>query len=118
MLIDYLESWDSIYLSRHIKGHLGVEEKSLKIDELEMHLRVNAQKSNASISGWIANGNLFLYPSGYMSAVKENEIMKFIGKWIELEIIICCEITKVQKDKAVCSFSHEDVGSETSDTHV
>ena len=34
----------------------------------------------------------------YYSAVK-NDIMKFAGKWIELEKIILNEITQTQKDK-------------------
>jgi hypothetical protein len=33
----------------------------------------------------------YLYPMEYYSAIKNNEFMKFIGKWIELENIIMNE---------------------------
>lgn len=61
---------------------------------------------------------MFFYTNGYMSAVKNSEIIKFMGKRIEQKIIICSEITQTQKDKAVCSFSHEDVGFGSLDTHI
>ena len=32
------------------------------------------------------------------SAIKIKHIMKFAGKWIELENIILCEVTQTQKD--------------------
>lgn len=64
MLIVYLESWDSIYLSKHTKDHVEVEKRSLKIVELEMHSRVNTEKSNAFISGWIDDENVFLMHKG------------------------------------------------------
>jgi hypothetical protein len=34
----------------------------------------------------------------YYSVIKNNAIMKFVGKWIEEENIILSEITKTQKD--------------------
>ena len=33
----------------------------------------------------------------YYSAIKNNEFMKFAGKWIELENIILSEVTQSQK---------------------
>ena len=35
----------------------------------------------------------------YYTAVTNNDIMKFAGKWMELEKIILSEITHTQKDK-------------------
>ncbi|OPX54070.1 hypothetical protein BTE48_16155 [Oceanospirillum multiglobuliferum] len=35
----------------------------------------------------------------YYSAVKNNDLMKFAGKWMELENIILTEVTQTQKDK-------------------
>lgn len=35
----------------------------------------------------------------YYSAEKDNDSMKFAGKWMELENIILSEITQTQKDK-------------------
>ena len=34
----------------------------------------------------------------YYSALKNNEFMKFLGKWIELENIILSEVTQSQKN--------------------
>jgi hypothetical protein len=34
----------------------------------------------------------------YYSAIKNNEFMKFIGKWIYLEDIILSEVTQLQKN--------------------
>ena len=33
----------------------------------------------------------------YYSAIKNNEFIKFLGKWIELENIILSEVTQLQK---------------------
>jgi hypothetical protein len=35
----------------------------------------------------------------YYSAMKKNEIISFVGKWIELEIIMMSEISQVQNAK-------------------
>ena len=35
----------------------------------------------------------------YYSAIKNNDIMKFAGKWMELEKIILSEVTLTQNDK-------------------
>ena len=37
----------------------------------------------------------------YYSTVKNNGIMKFAGKWMELEKIILSEVTQTQKEKHV-----------------
>ena len=34
----------------------------------------------------------------YYSAIKNEDIMKFTGKWMELENIILSEVTQTQKD--------------------
>jgi hypothetical protein len=31
---------------------------------------------------------------------RKNEILSFAGKWMEMEIIILCEVSQVQKDKS------------------
>jgi hypothetical protein len=35
----------------------------------------------------------------YKSPIKKNEIRSFVGKWIELEIIMLSKISSAQKDK-------------------
>jgi hypothetical protein len=40
----------------------------------------------------------YIYTTEYYSAIKNNEFMKFLVKWMELENIILCEITQSQKN--------------------
>ncbi|EDL93678.1 LRRG00137 [Rattus norvegicus] len=40
----------------------------------------------------------YIYTMEYYSAVKNNDFIKFIGKWLELENIILSEVTQSQKD--------------------
>ena len=39
----------------------------------------------------------YIYTMEYYSAIKNNEFMKFLGEWIELENIILSEVTQLQK---------------------
>ena len=41
----------------------------------------------------------YIYTMEYCSAVKNKYIIKFAGKWMELEKIILSEISQTQKDK-------------------
>ena len=38
-----------------------------------------------------------IYTMEYYSAIKKNKIMPFTGTWMQLEILILCEVS--QKDK-------------------
>ena len=40
-----------------------------------------------------------VYMINYYSAIKNNDIMKFAGKWMELEKIILSEVTQTQRVK-------------------
>ena len=40
----------------------------------------------------------YIYTMEYYSAIKNNELMKFLGKWMDLEYIILSEVTKSQKN--------------------
>jgi hypothetical protein len=48
-----------------------------------------------SSEGWIQK---MWYTMEYYSAIKYNEFMKFLDKWMELENIILSELPKPQKD--------------------
>ena len=37
---------------------------------------------------------LYIYTMEYYSAIKNNDYMKFTGKWMELEFINLCEVTQ------------------------
>ena len=40
----------------------------------------------------------YIYIMEYYSAIKNNEFMKFVGKWVELEHTILSEVTQSQKN--------------------
>jgi hypothetical protein len=40
----------------------------------------------------------YIYTIEYYSAIKNNEFMKFVGKWMELDFIILSEVTQSQKN--------------------
>jgi hypothetical protein len=40
----------------------------------------------------------YIYTMEYYSAIKKNEFMKFLGKWMDLEDIILSKITQSQKN--------------------
>ena len=40
----------------------------------------------------------YIYTMEYYSAIKNNELIKFLGKWVELENIILSEVTQSQKN--------------------
>jgi hypothetical protein len=40
----------------------------------------------------------YIYTMEYYTAIKNNEFMKFLGKWMDLEVIILSEITQSQKN--------------------
>jgi hypothetical protein len=42
--------------------------------------------------------NVIIYTMEYYSAIKKNEFMKFLGKWLDLEGIILSEVTQSQKN--------------------
>jgi len=50
-----------------------------------------------SIDEWIRK-MWYIYTMEYYSAIKNNDFMKFIGKWMELENIILSEGTQSQKN--------------------
>jgi hypothetical protein len=55
-----------------------------------------------SVKEWIKK-MWYIYTMGYYSAVKSNDIMKFVGKWVELEKIILTEVTQTQKTDMICT---------------
>ena len=42
--------------------------------------------------------NVIHLHNGILIAIKNDEIMNFVGKWMELENIILSEVTQTQKD--------------------
>ena len=50
----------------------------------------------SSMEEWIQK-MWYIYTMEYYSAIRNNEFMKFLGKWMELENIILSEVTQTQK---------------------
>jgi hypothetical protein len=50
-----------------------------------------------SIEEWIQK-MWYIYTMEYYSAIKNNEFMKFLDKWMDLEDIILSEVTQSQKN--------------------
>ena len=50
-----------------------------------------------SMEEWIQK-MWYIYTMEYHSAIKNNEFMKFLGKWVELENAILSEVTQSQKN--------------------
>ena len=50
-----------------------------------------------STEEWIQN-MWYIYTMEYYSAIKNNEFMKLLGKWMDLEGIILSEVTQSQKN--------------------
>jgi hypothetical protein len=40
----------------------------------------------------------YIYTMEYYTAIKNNEFMKFLGKWMDLEDIILSKVTQSQKN--------------------
>jgi hypothetical protein len=45
----------------------------------------------------------YIYIMEYYSAIKNNEFMNFLGKWLDLEGIILSEVTHSQKTHMTCT---------------
>jgi hypothetical protein len=48
----------------------------------------------------------YRYTMEYYSVIEKNEMMPFVGKWMELEIIMLRETSQTQRDKVLHIFSH------------
>ncbi|KAL6038220.1 hypothetical protein STEG23_027302, partial [Scotinomys teguina] len=69
--------------------------KAIVKDEI---VRTWKQSRCSSTEEWIEK-MWYIYTMEYYSAEKNNNIMKFAGKWKELENIILSELTQTQEDK-------------------
>jgi hypothetical protein len=49
-----------------------------------------------STEEWIQK-RWYIYTMEYYLIIKKNEFMKFLGKWMDLEVIILSEVTQSQK---------------------
>jgi hypothetical protein len=48
----------------------------------------------------------YIYTMTFYSATKKNEIMLFLGKWLELENFMLSEVSQTQKSQRLHVFPH------------
>ena len=70
---------------------------TMSIATLFIIARNRKQPKCLSIEEWIQK-MWFIYTMKYYSAIKNEDIMKFASKWMELENIILSEVIQTQKD--------------------
>ena len=51
--------------------------------------------------GWIQKR--YIYTREYYSAITNNDFMKFLGKWMELDNLILSEVTNHKRTHKVCT---------------
>ena len=56
-----------------------------------------------SFNRGIDTENIVYLHNGILLSIKNDEFMKFLDKWIELENIILSEVTQSQKNTHVCT---------------
>jgi hypothetical protein len=60
----------------------------------------------------------FIYAMEYYSAIKNKDIIKFTGKWMELESVILSEVTQTQKDMHGMYSLLSGISHKIQDTHT
>jgi hypothetical protein len=56
------------------------------------------KKTQMSLNRAMDTEKWYIYTMEYYSALKNNKFMKFLGKWMDLEVIILSEVTQSQKN--------------------
>jgi hypothetical protein len=56
-----------------------------------------------SLNRGIDTENVVIYTMEYYSAITNNDFMKFLGKWMELEDIILSKVAQSQRTHIVCT---------------
>jgi hypothetical protein len=57
------------------------------------------ERTQMSLNRGMDTENLVHLHMEYYSAIKNNEFMKFLGKWMDLEDIMLSEVTQSQKNR-------------------
>jgi hypothetical protein len=73
---------------------------SMFIAALFIITRIWKQPRCPSTEEWIQK-MWYIYTMEYYAAIKNNDFMKFTGKWMELENIILSKVTQSQRNKHI-----------------
>ena len=71
------------------------------IHYVHSNLLCNSQKletTQISLNRGMNIENVYTYTMKYYSTIKNDDFMKFLGKWMELENIILSDLTQVTKE--------------------
>jgi hypothetical protein len=60
------------------------------------------ERTQKSFNRSINTENMIYLYNGYFSVIKNNEFMKFLGKWMNLEDIILSEVTQYKRTQMIC----------------
>jgi hypothetical protein len=64
-----------------------------------IHNILDVETSKMSHNLWMNEKMLYFYTMEFYSVIKKNDILSFVGKWMELENIIFIEVSQIQKAK-------------------
>ena len=62
------------------------------------------ERTQMSLNRGMDTENMDIYTMEYYLAIKNNDFMKFLGKWIELENVILSEVTNSKRKHMVCTY--------------
>jgi hypothetical protein len=78
-------NWEEGHMLHYIDSSLIYNSQKLERTQLPLNRGMDIESMD-------------IYTMEYYSAIKKNEFMKFLGKWMDLEGIILSEVTQSQKN--------------------
>ena len=63
-----------------------------------IHNSQKVKRTQMSLNRGMDTEMWYIYTMEYYTAIKHNDFMKFLGKWIKFENIILSEVTQSQKN--------------------
>ena len=61
------------------------------------------ERTQMPLNRGMDTNNVVIYTMDHYTAIKRNELMKFLGKWMDLEGIILSEVSQSQRTHMICT---------------